>query len=235
MEHPIRYRWNCFQIQGTRLRQEDALGVRRLDEEGALAIAVADGRAAYPQGDKASEVAVGKLLDYLGIVQSEDPLGWQLDQEGWARAIYSVHNAVRGITFGRPGPGAATSILAAQLDIHGQASVAGLGDGIAWLVSERGVEPLLSRASPEDWSRFCLGHDVGEYGAAVEVVQLQLAPGDRLVFATDGVDVIDRAVIESACRLPLDDALPGLVEAIRSAAVPRQENTTVLMVEAVSC
>lgn len=47
----------------------------------------------------------------------------------------------------------------------------------------------------------------------------------RLAFATDCVDLIDRADRESAFRLPPDDVLPGLVGAIRSAVVLRQENT----------
>lgn len=228
------YRWNAFQLQGRRRRQEDDLRVERLDRHSTWFFAVADGLGGHADGDWASHTAIRATRDFLKQGLRKAELSNPPDGEAWRAAIIAAHEQVVELDeyagFFSHAP--ASTLVAAVADKYGRVSLTSIGDSSVWHLCAQDTTLLFNRQGSGNWVQFALGAGVMA-GQATQTESLQLSHPDRLVFATDGLETLPPEQLEALFRLPLDEAVAQLILAIRAADHPHQDNVTVLIVDAI--
>ena len=200
---------------------EDALLV--LPEAGV--VAVADGLGGHAAGEVASAVAVDTLRAALGAAPdlSEDEVPGLLGD-----AVQAAHRAVVDDADRDPDHrGMGTTVVVAHVRA-GQAWVAHVGDSRAYALTGEGLVPL----TRDHGAGGMLTQALGLGDVAADLVEVETAPGDRLLLCTDGLTgTTDEAEIAALLREgDPQQACDALVQAaLRGGGI---DNTTVVVVEA---
>jgi len=236
----MKFRWNAFQLQGARPRQEDAYRIKVMFDEVARSVeksmavlAIADGLGGHPDGDWASRLASDTAVDAFELTTDGELPGLP-DKARWREVFVHCNDRL----WDRPPPRFSsrrpcTTLIAGAVDPDGHFTLAFVGDSSAWLVMPQGVRRLCGEYGSGSWVRFCVGYDI-RGGVAVQMAEDTLEPGCRLVLATDGLEVLPEALIESLIQLPLDQAIAELNRAVVAAMGEQQDNVTVLILEAIT-
>lgn len=223
-----------------RARNEDAWLWRRLGA--AELLAVADGLGGHQAGDVASRLALEALAEALG-----DAGPGALRRQRLEAAFHRANEAVWQAAQRRPDWSGMGTTLTAALVEAGELTVAHVGDSRAYLwrggslrqlTSDHSlVRALVERGalSEEEAERLPERHILTRaVGTApeveVDVVELRLEPGDRLLLATDGLTAA--LSLEQVVELLAqggDRPAQRLVEAANRGGAP--DNVTVLVAE----
>jgi serine/threonine protein phosphatase PrpC len=223
-----------------RARNEDAWLWRHLGA--AELLAVADGLGGHQAGDVASRLALQALAEALG-----DAGPGALRRQRLEAAFHRANEAVWQAAQRRPDWSGMGTTLTAALVEAGELTVAHVGDSRAYLWRGGGLRQLTSdhslvRAlvergalSEEEAERLPERHILTRaVGTApeveVDVVELRLEPGDRLLLATDGLTAA--LSLEQVVELLAqggDRPAQRLVEAANRGGAP--DNVTVLVAE----
>jgi protein phosphatase len=207
-------------------------------------VAVADGMGGAAAGDLASAVAIDTIRKIDNPTTGEHML------EVLASAIHQANDKIAELIesdFSLEGMG--TTVTGAMFD-GTQLGLAHIGDSRAYLLRDRHLERLThdhtwvqslvddgkiseSEAALHPHRSLLLKVLNGQPTNDPDLMMVQVLPGDRLMFCSDGVcGLIDDDVIESALRLPdLNDAAERLVvESLHEGGI---DNITVIVADVV--
>jgi len=242
------------QIDGARDYQEDAYLITQLtDAEGqpAALVIVADGMGGHAAGNVASNMAVQAINKYISSNYPSDDITGLL-QGGVLKANASIAETIRE-TPALQGMGCTMVGILIEQDRLWWASV---GDSHLYLLRDKqlikknadhsygGFLDRLAAAGqamePEPGlSRNMLmsavtGEEITEIDCPEEPLQLQ--PGDRLLLCSDGMDTLSHGKIIQYAEWSEKpkEYVQALLDAIDEAAMPRQDNTTALVINILS-
>ncbi|MSQ66686.1 MAG: hypothetical protein EXR83_00625 [Gammaproteobacteria bacterium] len=239
------------QIDGARDYQEDAFLITRVGDlsasVGATLIVVADGMGGHAAGNVASNMAVQTFNKHLTIHFNTTTLPKTL-REAVNQANQSITETVRE-TSALKGMGC-TLVAVVIEDAH--LHWASVGDSHLYLVREDAVKKLntdhsyggfLSRMAAQGqpiepavgFSRNMLMSALtGDEIADIDCPEspLVLRGGDRLVIASDGLDTLSSGKLLSILSTTgsAKAAVEALLNAVTAAKMPRQDNTTAIVV-----
>lgn len=213
------------QIQGTRMRQEDAWHFDRLGERELLAI-VADGLGGHPAGDVASRVGLEVLhREFLAQRGGSDAL----PREWLKHAVLGADAQLRALARSDAElDGMATTLVA--LYVRGNEFwAASVGDSYL-LLRRRGQLMVLNELHAEGGGvTSCVGFNLSRVDLAD---RLLVEPNDRFLLATDGITTLDADEIGALLGDAADPAgaCSDVLRAIEASALPNQDNVTVIAV-----
>ena len=216
------------QIQGKRRRQEDAWGLARYGETEVLAL-VADGLGGHPAGDVASREAVREFREQFDKrLMRGDGTPRQWLQE----STLATHNALLDMTRAdRKLREMATTLVA--LYARGlEFWAVSVGDSYL-LLRRNGQLIRLNELHAEGGGvTSCLGFNLSRVDVADTLAVL---PGDRFLLASDGVVALDDEEVSTLLGNAPDaeSAVHDLLAAVEQAALPTQDNATVVALLAV--
>jgi formylglycine-generating enzyme required for sulfatase activity/serine/threonine protein phosphatase PrpC len=238
------------QIDGARDYQEDAFMVTRIGdlsaEVGATLAIVADGMGGHAAGNVASNMAVQSFNKHLAVHYATNPLPTVL-REAVKQANQSITETVRE-TAALKGMGC--TLVAAVIDAE-QLYWASVGDSHLYLL--RGTElkkqnadhsygGFLTRMAAQGrqiepeagFSRNMLMSALtGDEIADIDCPEspLTLLTGDRIVIASDGLDTLSTGKLASllGASSTAKAGVEALLNAVQEAKMPRQDNTTVIV------
>lgn len=213
------------QIQGRRMRQEDAWRVDTLGAGEILAI-VADGLGGHPAGDTASREAVGELARLFleaRAAGSGTPRDWLKD------GVLGADRHVRTLARTRPELyGMATTLVA--LFVRGREFwAASVGDSYLMLHRAQRLIVLNELHAENGGVTSCVGFNL----TRVDLADcLLVEPGDRFVLASDGIATLEAEEIGAliGAAVDPDGAAGALLAAIEESALPHQDNASVVAV-----
>jgi protein phosphatase len=211
------------QIQGKRQRQEDAWRLVRYADNEVLA-AVADGLGGHPAGDVASREGVERFCAcFAQRRKSRDgPRHWL--QSGVKHAHHELRSLqARNVDY----LGMATTLVA--LYVRGREFwAASVGDSYLLLLRNGELIGLNQLHSEMGGVTSCVGFNLTEIDIAD---RLLIEPGDRFLLASDGIAVLDSQEIGGLLGAAPDApaAVKNLLDAIEDAALPAQDNATVVV------
>ena len=245
----ISLRYAAGQIVGQRNRQEDEYGVLALsaDDPDAILVTVSDGMGGYAGGAEAAHAAVRGFMDVF-----ESNAGKTADR--LTHAITGANAAVRALKHEKPVLDSAGCTLVAALIENATVSWISVGDSSLFrlrdgtlerLNADHSMRPVLEemvavgRMTAEDVdanpNRNALRSAIT--GEDIELVDLcsdvALEPGDQLLLASDGLNVLSSArvahLLEEMRDCPLQDTVTALLAAVEAQGAPRQDNTTAIL------
>jgi len=211
------------QIQGSRRRQEDAWRIERYGDDEVLAV-VADGLGGHPAGDVASREAVREFVEQFGARRasgSKSPRQWLQEStiatDKLLREMARTHRHLREM---------ATTLVV--LYTRGTEFWAvSVGDSYLLLLRGGRLTRLNELHSESGGVTSCMGFNL----ARVDVAdRLALLAGDRFLLASDGVITLDDEEVAGflgRAEAP-ESAIKGMLDAIEQAALPNQDNVTVV-------
>lgn len=184
-------------------------------------VAVFDGLGGHPAGDVASQLAADRIAT-ASVPEDEATLVALL--EGADRALHRAGAA----DLRRAGMGTTAAVLVLRDDTGW---VANVGDSSIYRVTDAGLAELtVSDRAFGSTILQCLG--AAEDAIRPHVKQVPLAPGERLLLASDGLtDVVSEADIVAALREDPVHAVERLVHAAACAGFP--DDVTVVLVDLV--
>lgn len=230
-----------------RVASETDVGVVRRNNEDSLLdalplVAVADGVGGHNAGEIASALAVDVLREWLPQLSSD---GGEKLQEAANDANERIYSRAQSATELH---GMATTLTAAWID-KGTCTIAHVGDSRAYLLRDGNLRQLTEdhsvvaqlvkegRITPEDafehpWRNLVVQALGGQPDVVVDVLNVDLATGDRLLLCSDGLtDYVRPARIASTLASHTDpiEACRALVETAKTAN--SRDNITVVLVE----
>lgn len=241
------------QIDGARDYQEDAYLTTYLDDEGpghnaSALVVMADGMGGHAAGNVASKLVVSTFTSTFTDAFGEKDLRANL-QDALGKANAGLSESIRE-TPALDGMGC--TMVAGAL-IRGKLWWVSVGDSHLYHVRDRElkkknedhsyggyldrmqgqgvtVEPEQGLARNMLMSAMT-GEDIAEIDCPTTPVQL--LPGDRLIIASDGLDTLSReSIVQLAARSQAPkQCVEALLTAVEDAAQPRQDNTTVVVVD----
>ncbi len=240
------------QIDGARDYQEDAFLITNLSDAGDGAqkslVICADGMGGHAAGNVASNMAIQAFNRHFSGLDNSQEI-YQLLTDGVAKANYSIAETVKE-TAALKGMGC--TLVAAFLEKN-HLWWASVGDSHLYLLrngelkkknADHSYGGFLDRMAahgkpmePEPgFARNMLmsaltGDDIADLDCPH--TPLELIPGDRIIISSDGLDTLSAGKIihyasEAASAKECVDAL---LQAVKDAAMPRQDNTTVIVVD----
>ena len=239
------------QIDGARDYQEDAFLITHLsdsDSEGGSLVIVADGMGGHAAGNVASNMAVQTFNKHVTSNFPNENLS-EILRESVKQANNSISETVRE-TAALKGMGC--TLVAAVLEDRFIRWVS-VGDSHFYLIrngdlakknADHSYGGFLDRMAAEGtpveaeagFSRNMLmsaltGEDIAEIDCPDE--PLELAPGDRIIVASDGLDTLSHGKILSfaADANTAKECVDVLLKGVDSANMPRQDNTTVVVID----
>jgi serine/threonine protein phosphatase PrpC len=211
------------QIQGQRADQEDAWEVKRFGPDECLA-ALADGLGGHPAGDVASHEAIVHFHAHVASQRrhaTTAPGKWLED------GVIHAHEHLRELQAADAKlDGMATTFIGAYVRAH-QLSAVAIGDSYLLLVRDGTLSRLNELHSEAGGVTSCIGFNL----ARIDVVeQIPLLAGDRLLLASDGIVTLAEDEIAAMLVQSIDAhaGVHNLLRAVEEAAVPHQDNTTVV-------
>lgn len=219
----------------------------------AIAVALSDGMGGHAGGAIASELACDAFLPE--VTQSDAPVSIRL-REGLTIANTAIATYIDADpTYS----GMGATLIGAIIDQNGLQWIS-VGDSLLYLVRQGEIELLNADHSlaPEIDRMAELGHiswtealaDPRRHylrsavtGDDIELVDtpedpLSLAPGDVIILASDGINALEPTKIAAIAtehkQLPALNLAEHIIKAVVAKAVPHQDNTTVVIVRALS-
>lgn len=243
------------QIDGARDYQEDAFLITHLsagtnDEAGSLLI-VADGMGGHAAGNVASNMAVQSFNRHLSKQYPTEQLSEAL-YDGVIQANGAIQATVDE-TAALKGMGCT---LVACVLVGERLHWVSVGDSHLYLFRDDLVtkknadhsyggflDRMAEAGTPMEpeagFSRNMLmsaltGEDIADIDCPEEPLILQ--DGDRLILSSDGLDTLSRAQITEICAssATAKGCVDGMLQAVTDAGAPRQDNTTVVVVDVVA-
>jgi PPM family protein phosphatase len=222
------------QHQGGRAYQEDSWALRTM-LDGALLAVLADGMGGHAGGAVASRLAVGA---FLMAMEAGRPL---------ADALTAANDAIGQAAARDRALENMGSTLVAALVKGDEVHWISVGDSPFYLVSDGKlqrlnadhsmvpqIEALVQRGiiTPEEAARHPGRHTLreavmGQPLTLIDQGRKALAPGDRLLVCSDGIQSLDDAGIVRQSAQPVQ----ALIDAVLALKVPAQDNVTVIKVE----
>jgi len=239
------------QIDGARDYQEDAFLITHLgdsDSEGGSLVIVADGMGGHAAGNVASNMAVQTFNKHVTSNFPNENLA-EILRESVTQANNSISETVRE-TAALKGMGC--TLVAAVLEDRFIRWVS-VGDSHLYLIrngeltkknADHSYGGFLDRMAAEGtpveaeagFSRNMLmsaltGEDIAEVDCPE--TPLELEAGDRVIVASDGLDTLSQGKILSfaAEAESAKECVDALLQGVESAKMPRQDNTTVIIVD----
>ncbi len=241
------------QINGARDYQEDAFMVTHLGEgeesNAASLVIMADGMGGHAAGNVASNMATSTFNKTFSSQYPTDDIPEALKQSLLA-ANDTIHSAVKET----PGLRGMGCTMVAAFITRGKLWWISVGDSHLYLLRDRelikknadhsyggyikrmremGVDVAPDPSlSPNMLMSAMIGEEIAEIDLSEE--PLQLLPRDRILVASDGLDTLGQgAVIQySAWSSGARECVSALLEAVEAANQPRQDNTTVIIIDA---
>ena len=239
------------QIDGARDYQEDAFLITHLtDANGkpSALVVIADGMGGHAAGNVASNMAVQAFNKHVSANYPTENIAEILEQ-----AVVKANSSIKETVAETPAlAGMGCTMVAAILE-EGKMWWASVGDSHCYLVRERELtkknadhsyggfldrmeadgtpvepEPGLSRNM---LMSAITGEDINEIDVSSD--PLELMPSDRIVLCSDGLDTLSSGkIIQYAdwSESPKECA-DALMEAVEEANMPRQDNTTAVVVQ----
>lgn len=242
------------QIDGARDYQEDAflithLGDADADAAGSLVI-VADGMGGHAAGNVASNMAVQTFNRHISKNFPNENISnvlyeAVLQANGSITATVSETAALKGM---------GCTLVACVLE-RGQLRWVSVGDSHLYLLRDGDLQKknadhsyggfldrMAEAGTPVEaeagFSRNMLmsaltGDDIAEIDCPETA--LPLKPGDRVILSSDGLDTLDRQEIIAICQAQPTPrgCVEALLKAVDDAGAPRQDNTTVIVVDVI--
>jgi PPM family protein phosphatase len=194
--------------------------VERVSLDTPTLLAVLDGLGGHAAGEVASELAART------IASAPTPL----DEDATARLLHEANAVIFAAVDGdddRIGMGTTAAVLA--VDGDGNAMVGNVGDSSVWRVRDGELDLLSIPDRVRGGILQCLGGHAGS-GIEPHVRLLELAPGDRLLLASDGLtDVLPTASIADALREDAGPAAMHLLESVIATGPP--DDVTIMVVD----
>jgi formylglycine-generating enzyme required for sulfatase activity/serine/threonine protein phosphatase PrpC len=239
------------QIDGARDYQEDAFLITRLSnssgEHSASLVIVADGMGGHAAGNVASNMAVQTFNKHLTSSFPSDAMSSVL-REAVLQANNSITETVRE-TAALKGMGC--TLVATVIDDHELRWVS-VGDSHLYLIrdgklhkknADHSYGGFLARMAEQGkpiepeagFSRNMLMSALtGDVIADIDCpdVALELQAGDRIVIASDGLDTLSHGKLSTHVEkgASAKECVDALLKAVQDARMPRQDNTTVIVV-----
>lgn len=238
------------QIDGARDYQEDAFLITHLtDSKGnpSALVVVADGMGGHAAGNVASNMAVQAFNKYISSHYPADNPAEILEQ-----AVVKANNAIQETINETPAlEGMGCTMVAALLE-EGKLTWASVGDSHLYLVRDRELQKMnadhsyggfLDRMEAEGTpveaepglSRNMLmsaltGDDINEIDVNQEPYELK--GSDRIIICSDGLDTLSSGKIIqfSEWSESPKECADALMQAVEDANMPRQDNTTAVVV-----
>ena len=238
------------QIDGARDYQEDAFLITHLtDANGkpSALVVIADGMGGHAAGNVASNMAVQAFNKHVSANYPSDSLGEILEQ-----AVVKANNSIKETVAETPAlQGMGCTMVAAILE-DGKMWWASVGDSHCYLVRDKELTKknadhsyggFLDRMEAEGTpveaepglSRNMLmsaitGEDINEIDVPSE--PFELAATDRIILCSDGLDTLSAGKIiqYSEWSDSPKECADALMEAVEEANMPRQDNTTAVVV-----
>ncbi len=242
------------QIDGARDYQEDAFLITHLgdadsDSAGSMVI-VADGMGGHAAGNVASNMAVQTFNRHLSKNFPNDAISnvlyeAVLQANGSITATVSETAALKGM---------GCTLVACVLE-RGQLRWVSVGDSHLYLLRgndlvkknadhsyggflDRMAEAGTPVEAEAGFSRNMLmsaltGDDIAEIDCPES--PLQLKRGDRVILSSDGLDTLDNHEIIEICKAQATPraCVEALLQAVNDAGAPRQDNTTVIVIDVI--
>ena len=244
-------RFAAGQITGGRENQEDDYGLIEgggIDAGGSEVLLLADGMGGHVSGDTASRTIVKTFVETYN--RTDGPVTARL-----RASLAAANNALADETSRNPElAGMGATVAAAAVSQHGLEWVS-VGDSPLWLFrdgrlrrlnEDHSMAPVLAslvaagrmteKQAATDSNRHALRSAVT--GDEVHLIDVPSRPvsvrrSDRVLLASDGLMTLKEEEIARILRevydMPLDDAVGSLMEAVKAAGDPYQDNTTVLL------
>lgn len=248
----LQFELSGSQIDGARDYQEDAFLITQLtDAEGnaAALVIIADGMGGHAAGNVASNMAVQAFSKHVSQnYPTENPA------EILYECVIKANNSIKETVKETPAlAGMGCTMVAAILEA-GKLWWASVGDSHLYLVRDKKLQKInadhsyggfLDRMAaagtpiePEPGlARNMLmsavtGDEINEIDVSQEPMQLQ--PGDRVMLCSDGMDTLsDGKLIQfSDWSESPKECVEALLNAVKDAGMPRQDNTTIVVVDA---
>jgi PPM family protein phosphatase len=217
------------QIQGTRMRQEDAWRLERFGETEVLAL-IADGLGGHPAGDVASRAGIDALQREFGAQRG----GREPSPREWLKhAVLAADMELRALTRSDSDlEGMATTVVALYVR-DTEFWAASVGDSYLLLL-RRGKLLVLNELHAEGGGvTSCVGYNLSRVDLAD---RLLLEPGDRFLLATDGITTLDADEIGALLGAAADPegAVAAVLRTVEESALANQDNVTTVAVFAPS-
>ncbi|WP_157572458.1 PP2C family protein-serine/threonine phosphatase [Nevskia soli] len=234
------------QLQGSRFRQEDAFITQWVYED--LIVLVADGLGGHTAGDEASRIGINiasaSLASWLKgrdhkSVEARRILKKAVDAGTALRnAFIETHEsllALRPLSGRRGSNEPATTLVGGVFLIDQRQFVAAsVGDSSLYLLREGALRRLF-RPERGGGIDFAAGSSIGARGRGIYLLEppLDLMPEDRLLLATDGLDVLDEHEIGRCLNAGSPrETCEALIKSVIELMDDEQDNCTIVVVYA---
>lgn len=249
----FRIEYSARQMQGARDYQQDSYSVRAWDLEGTdaaqatLLLVLCDGMAGHPQGELASRLASQAWMHFM----AHQPRSADL-----ADALAAANRRLADHIADEPGSkGMGTTLLAVRISgdrLHwvsvGDTALLLLRDGhIKRLNADHSMKPVLAKmVEAKQMTAEDAAHDPKRHmlraavsGGDIRLTDLgtldsALQAGDQILLCSDGMETLSinqiRQHLMAGTEQDADTSLNNLLQTIKDAAVPGQDNTTALLV-----
>ena len=241
------------QIDGARDYQEDAFLTTYLDDDAgdsksSALVVMADGMGGHAAGNIASNMVTSTFNKFFTGNFGKEALPVVL-----GKSLEKANEALRESIKETPALDGMGCTMVTAAFTKGKVNWVSVGDSHLYLIRDRELAKVnedhsyggyLDRMQAEGIDvepeaglsrNMLMSAMTGDEIAQVDCPEdgLQLLPGDRLIVASDGMDTLTPGTVMETCswsKTP-KECVAGLLKAVEDAAKPRQDNTTVIVVD----
>ncbi len=240
------------QIEGARDYQEDAFMVTHMgdgeDSSSAALVIMADGMGGHAAGNVASNMATSTFnKTFSGQYPTEKVA------DALKAGLLASNETIRAAIAETPGLQGMGCTMVTAFVAKSKLYWVSVGDSHLYTIRDRNITKVNAdhsyggylkrmeqkgipvepdpKLSPNMLMSAMIGDEIAEIDLSEEAVQL--LPGDRVIVASDGLDTLGQgALIQySAWSSTARECVNALLKAVEDAAQPRQDNTTVIVID----